>query len=141
MEKIILTSLNFLVIIFGTTAQDVLGIWKNIDDVSGQAKSHIELYLKDGKLFGKVIELLPAATTTICNDCPGEKAGKSLIGMDIVWNMLPKAKGWESGQIVDPKNGKVYNCFMELETPDRLNVRGYVGISLFGRSQYWYRVK
>lgn len=119
----------------------VLGMWKTVDDNDGRTKSIVELYMKDGKLFAKVIELLPAATTTICNNCPGEKAGKSLIQMDIVWNMVPEGNEWSKGQIVDPKNGKVYSCNMGLETEDKLKVRGYIGLSLIGRTQIWHRVK
>jgi uncharacterized protein (DUF2147 family) len=121
--------------------QAVLGIWRTIDDATGQPKSHVELYMKSGKMFGKVVELLPAATTRVCNNCPGEKNGKSLIGMDILWNMEPDGQEWASGQIVDPKNGKIYSCALSLDGPDKLNVRGYIGISLLGRTQTWHRVK
>ncbi len=119
----------------------ILGIWKTIDDVSQQEKSHIELYMKSGKLFGRVINLLPNATTKVCNNCPGEKNGKSLIGMDIIWNMSVNGSTWENGQILDPKTGKIYSCSLSLEGHDNLKVRGYLGISLFGRTQIWKRVK
>lgn len=119
----------------------VLGVWRTIDDATGQPKSHVELYMKSGKMFGRVVELLPAATTRVCNNCPGEKNGKSLIGMDILWNMVPDAEEWEGGQIVDPKNGKIYSCVLSTDGPDKLSVRGYIGISLLGRTQTWHRVK
>ncbi|NOT37077.1 MAG: DUF2147 domain-containing protein [Saprospiraceae bacterium] len=124
-------------------AQDyrVLGKWKTVDDTDGRTKSIVELYMKEGKLFAKVVELLPAATTTICNSCPGDKAGKSLIQMDIVWNMRPSGTEWSGGQIVDPKNGKVYSCLISLEKEDLLKVRGYIGLSLLGRTQLWHKVK
>ena len=118
---------------------DVLGLWINRDDKDGRQKSVLEIYMKDGMLFGKIIELLPAATTKVCNNCPGDKAGKSLIQMDILWNMKPDGKEWSGGQIVDPKNGKVYSCIIGLDSPDRLNVRGYLGFSLLGRTQTWER--
>lgn len=118
----------------------VLGKWKTIDE-SGQPKSHVELYMKEGKMFGRVTDLLPAATTKVCNNCPGEKNGKSLIGMDILWNMISAGDGWEGGQIVDPKNGKIYSCLITLDGADRLKVRGYIGVSLLGRTQIWQRLK
>ncbi|MEO6690941.1 MAG: DUF2147 domain-containing protein [Saprospiraceae bacterium] len=125
-----------------TEQQDkFLGKWKTIDDTDGKTKSIVELYLKSNKLFGKVIELLPDATASICNNCPGDKAGKSLIDMDIIWNMEPNKLQWKGGQIVDPKDGKVYSCQLSLETPDLLKVCGYIGFSLFRRSQFWQRVK
>ena len=119
----------------------ILGVWKTIDDENHQDKSHVELYMKSGKLFAKVIQLLPAATTKVCNNCPGEKNGKSLIGMDIIWNMVSSGDIWEGGQILDPKNGKIYSCTLSLEGSNNLKVRGYLGISLFGRTQTWERVK
>jgi len=119
----------------------ILGIWKTIDDATQQEKSHVELYMKSGKLYGRVINLLPNATTKVCISCPGEKNGKSLIGMDIIWNMSDHGSTWENGQILDPKTGKIYSCSMSLEGYDNLKVRGYLGISLFGRTQIWKRVK
>ncbi|MBK8242786.1 MAG: DUF2147 domain-containing protein [Saprospiraceae bacterium] len=118
-----------------------LGKWKTIDDETKQAKSIIEIYKKDQALFAKVIELLPAATIKTCNRCPGEKNGKSLIGMDIMWNMTPDNNDYSNGQIMDPKSGKIYSCTIALEGTEKLLVRGYIGISLFGRTQTWERVK
>lgn len=118
----------------------VLGKWQTVDE-SGQAKSHVEMYMKDGKMFGRVVELLPAATTKVCINCPGDKNGKSLIGMDIIWNMGSVGEEWEGGQIVDPKNGKIYSCSISLEGSDKLKVRGYIGVSLLGRTQIWNRAK
>ena len=91
--------------------------------------------------YGKVIKLLPAATTTVCNDCPGDKAGKSLIGMDILWDLRAYDDYWSYGRIVDPKDGDVYKCSVWLEGDDKLKVRGYIGISLIGRNQIWHRVQ
>ena len=117
------------------------GIWKTVDDQSGKEKSYVEIYMKNDSYFAKVVKLLPGATTQICNDCPGDKKGKNLVGLDIMWNMSKYKNYWSNGQIVDPKNGKVYSCSMWLKSPDELEVRGYFGISLLGRTQSWYRVK
>ncbi len=122
-------------------SQSPVGIWKNLDDADGKEKSHIEIYEQNGTLRGKVIKLLPAATITNCNACTGTNKGKSLVGMDILWDLKKSGKNWDSGQIIDPKNGKVYDCKMELKGADKLNVRGYIGMSMFGRTQTWYRVK
>jgi uncharacterized protein (DUF2147 family) len=122
-------------------AQSPIGVWKNLDDEDGKEKSHIEIYEQNGKLRGKVIKLLPAATITKCNACTGTNKGKSLVGMDILWDLKKSGKTWDSGQIMDPKNGKIYDCKIELKGTDKLNVRGYMGVSMFGRTQTWYRVK
>lgn len=123
-------------------AQGPIGVWKTIDDETGDAKSHVEIYEKSGKLYGKVVELLPAATTDVCGPCPGERAGKSLINMDILWDLEPYKDYWSYGQIIDPGKGKIYKASMWLEDNDNtLKVRGYVGVSAIGRNQNWYRVK
>jgi uncharacterized protein (DUF2147 family) len=121
--------------------QGLLGVWKTIDDKTGEPKSHVEIYKKGNKYFGKVVKLLPTATTKICNDCPGDKKGKSLIDLDILWDMKDYKDYWSYGKIVDPADGKVYKCNISLEGNDMLKVRGYIGFSLLGRTQTWYRVK
>jgi uncharacterized protein (DUF2147 family) len=121
--------------------QSVFGVWKTIDDESGEPKSHVKIYEKDGKMFGRVVKLLPKATTDVCIDCPGDKKGKSLYDIDIIWDMEKDGDTWDDGEIVDPANGKVYSCKIALDGNDKLKVRGYFGFSFIGRTQIWYRVK
>lgn len=132
--------LTFLFTVSGF-GQDILGTWKTIDDKTGEPKSHVKIYKKGNKYFGKVVKLLPAATTTVCVDCPGDKNGKSLIEMDILWDMKDYKDYWSYGRIVDPADGKVYKCNVSMDGKDKLKVRGYIGFSLLGRTQIWYRVK
>lgn len=122
-------------------SQSVFGVWKTIDDESGEPKSHVEIYKKDGKLFGKVVKLLPKATTSTCDGCPGERAGKSLLDIDIIWDMEQDGDEWNDGKIVDPDGGRVYSCKISLDGNDKLKVRGYFGFSFIGRTQVWHRVK
>ena len=122
------------------TAQSPEGIWKTIDDETGDPKSHVEIYKKDGKFYGKVVKLLPAATTDVCIDCPGDKNGASLYDIDILWDLKPYKDYWSYGRIVDPANGKVYKASAFLEDEKTLRVRGYIGVSVLGRNQTWYRV-
>ncbi len=136
--SVLLMSLFFIINLSG---QSVLGVWKTIDDKTKDAKSHVKIYEKGGKVYGKVIKLLPAATTKVCIDCPGNKKGKSLIDLDILWDMVKAGNVYDDGEIVDPANGKVYSCKMYLKDKNTLIVRGYLGISLLGRSQTWYRVE
>lgn len=125
------------------SAQSILGLWKNIDDEDGKAKSHIKVYEENGKIYGMVEELLEGATITVCDKCKGEKKGKPLVGMQILWDleMSKNEKKASGGTIMDPKNGKEYSCKIELDGDDVLNVRGYIGTPLLGRTQKWYRVK
>lgn len=122
-------------------AQSPVGIWKTIDDETGEPKSHVQIYEKDGKIFGKVIKLLPKATTDVCIDCPGDLNGKSLLEMDILWDLKPYKDYWSYGQIIDPANGKVYKLSVWKEDDKTIKLRGYIGISLIGRTQTWYKVE
>jgi uncharacterized protein (DUF2147 family) len=141
MSKLVISIWCLFFTISMLSAQSPVGIWKNVDDEDGREKSHIEVYEKNGKLYGKVIKLLPAATITKCDACTGDKKGKSIVGMDILWNLTKSGKIWDDGEILDPKNGKVYSAKIELDGKDKLKVRGYLGVSMFGRTQTWYRVK
>lgn len=131
----------FFLAISSSYSQDLLGVWKTIDDKTGDPKSHVEIYKKGNKYFGKVVKLLPAATTDVCIDCPGERNGKHLYDIDIVWDMKDYKDYWSYGRIVDPGDGSVYKCNISMDGKDKLKVRGYMGISLLGRTQTWYRVK
>ena len=138
----------FLITVLGadtTIAQapSAVGVWKTIDDEDGEEKSHIEIYEVDGKLHAKVLKLLKESNDLLCDSCKGDKKGKPLVGMEIMWNMKPEKdpSKWKGGKIMDPKKGKEYKCKIELTSEDVLKVRGYVGFSLIGRNQTWYRVK
>ena len=139
--NLIKTSITFafLFCFIAIQAQGITGVWKTIDDETGEAKSHIEIFEKDGKFYGKVIKLLPAATTDICIDCPGDKKNKSLLDITIVDNLEPYKDYYSYGTIVDPASGKEYKCSIWREG-DQLKVRGYVGISALGRTQVWEKL-
>ncbi len=107
----------------------------------GKEKSIVEIYEKDGKLYGKIIELLPAATYTTCANCNGELKNKPLKGMIIIKNLTRTAYGGEDGVVLDPTNGRTYGCYIQLISDDKLKLRGYVGTPALGKTQYWYRVK
>jgi len=140
MKRNILLSMILLGAVISTNAQ-IIGKWKTVDDEDGVEKSIVEIYEKNGKLQGRVDKLLPAATVTHCAECPGELKNKPLVGMEILVDLTKNETGGEDGEILDPKSGKWYTCYMELVSPDKLKLRGYIGIPTFGRTQYWYRVK
>lgn len=142
MKKIILTCIVAIFTFVGGTAQDVFGKWKTIDDETGEARSVVEIYQKDGKVYGKVIEILnPDKKDAVCEECTGKNKNKPINGM-VILNGLSKSKDeYSGGTILDPTNGKEYKCYITLENADKLKVRGYIGFSLLGRSQYWHRVK
>jgi len=123
-------------------SQNVIGKWKTIDDVTGKAKSVIEIYEDHGKVFGKVVQILtPGKENNVCDLCEGENKDKPVMGMVLLTNLVKDGKEWNNGEILDPNNGKTYSCYISLASKDKLKVRGYIGFSLIGRTQYWYRVE
>lgn len=143
MKKQIFYSLCLILFsVFSTQAQSILGQWKTIDDETGKAKSVVEIYENNGVLYGKIIEIVDKSKQdAVCESCDGANKGKKIKGMIILEGFKKKGSTWEGGTILDPNSGKVYKCNLNLENSDKLKVRGYVGVSLFGRTQYWQRVK
>jgi len=142
MKKYLFTVLFVAVAgMFGTQAQ-VTGKWKTIDDETKEAKSIVEVYEKDGKIYGKVVEILnPAKKDSKCQNCKGEDKDKPILGLTIIKGLKKDGNEYTDGDILDPQKGKLYSCTIKLDGNDKLSVRGYMGISLIGRSQTWYRVK
>lgn len=119
-----------------------VGTWKTIDDETGQAKALIQITESGGKLEGKIIKVLKSddGPNPVCKKCDGERKDKPVEGMTILWGLAKDGDEWNGGQILDPKNGKIYKAKMSLDDGGRkLNVRGYIGFSLMGRSQVWLR--
>jgi uncharacterized protein (DUF2147 family) len=120
----------------------VIGRWKTIDDETSKAKSIVEIYEKSGKIYGKVVDILEEEhKKKICDQCSGADKNKPVQGMVIIKGLSKDGTEYNDGEILDPKNGKLYKCLISLEEKDKLKVRGYIGFSLLGRTQYWYRVK
>ncbi|WP_031427993.1 DUF2147 domain-containing protein [Flavimarina sp. Hel_I_48] len=141
MKKNILLLSVLLFSMVNLMAQDVTGKWKTIDDQTGDAKSIVEIYKQDGKVYGKIVELInPKKKNAKCTECPGDDKGKPLTGLMIIRGLEKDGDEYSDGKILDPISGKLYKCYIALENPDRLKVRGYVGFSLLGRTQYWSRL-
>ncbi len=124
--------------------QSSIGKWTTIDDETGKKKSIVELYKIDDKLYGKITYLYPREgreDNPKCKLCTDDRKDKPLIGLQIVRNLKWDGSVWKGGTIVDPENGKVYNVkiWVDKDSPDKLNVRGYVGP--FYRTQTWEKVK
>ncbi len=123
-------------------AQSPIGTWKTIDDSSGEAKSHIEIYEQNGKLYGKIIKTLAADAKEYCEKCTGDKKNKPIIGLVILEDLKPVKDYWGKGTIMDPENGKEYGASIWFEDGDtkELKVRGKHWTGLY-RTQTWHRVK
>lgn len=124
-------------------AQSPVGVWKTIDDATGESKSHVEIFEKDGKLYGKVTKLLLKPMDTVCEKCPGDLRNTPVVGLQILSDLTSYKDYWSYGKIMDPENGKTYKCNIWFEdgNTDELYVRGYIGMAALGRNQTWHRVK
>ncbi|SAK76921.1 lipoprotein [Caballeronia hypogeia] len=128
--------------VFAQAATPV-GTWQTIDDQTGKPKGIIQIADDgSGQLSGKVVRGIgefdhPERRCTACTD---ERKDQLVKGMTIITGMRQDGDAWDGGQILDPENGKLYKCKMKLEDGgQKLVVRGYVGVSLLGRSQTWVR--
>jgi len=123
------------------SASTPAGRWRTFDDkIAGKAKAIIVLYEENGLLFGRVETLVDPDAVKICDKCSDERKGRPVTGMVVVRRMKKDGDEYTGGDILDPKSGSVYRCKMRLVDQGRkLSVRGYLGFSLFGRSQTWIR--
>ena len=141
MKKLIVLSLVFFSYLT-VQAQDVTGKWKTIDDETGKPKSIIEIYKNGNKYYGKIVKLLTEENKDgICRTCETDYKDKNIIGLVILKDLVKDGDTYDDGEIMDPKTAKTYSCYIELKEPNKLKVRGYIGFSLLGRTQYWYRVE
>jgi uncharacterized protein (DUF2147 family) len=131
-----------------STEPSPVGLWKTIDDITGRPKSILEVSEQNGHLGGKIVKLYTKPgedPNKLCHACSGSRHNQPIVGMMIVEGLTASADhpgAWSEGKILDPKNGKTYHCSMQLmDKGQKLKVRGYLGISLFGRTQTWIRVK
>jgi uncharacterized protein (DUF2147 family) len=119
----------------------VTGKWNVIDDKDGIEKSVVEIFEEDGKYHGRVIHLYETSRRTHCDRCYGDLKGKPLIGMVILYDLEKTTNGGKNGKVIDPSTGKIFSCYVELDTPDRLKLRGYLGMPTVGKTSYWNRLK
>ena len=123
-----------------------VGVWKNIDDITGKPKALIRISQFKGALHGQIEKLFLAPDDNPnprCVRCSGVHKDQPIIGMVFMSGLRQDAKDtneYNGGEILDPDDGKVYRSKMTLvENGKKLNVRGYIGVPMFGRSQVWLR--
>jgi uncharacterized protein (DUF2147 family) len=122
-------------------AQDIVGTWRTVDDEDGKDRSVVEIYRQGDAYFGKVTKIYyrpGEPQDPVCEPCPGDRKNQKVIGMVILKNLQKKGAEFKGGNILDPNNGKVYDCKLWIED-GVLKVRGYV--AFLYRTQSWYRVK
>ncbi len=128
-------------------ATSAVGLWKTVDDNTKKEKSLVRIVETNGVLTGKVEKVIDpdAPKDAVCKDCSDDRKDKPVLGMTILRNMKQSADDkavFEGGDILDPNNGKVYNAKLKLvDNGAKLDVRGYIGVPLLGRTQTWSRVE
>lgn len=119
-----------------------VGTWKTIDDKTQQPKSIVEITDNNGELQAKVVKVLNSdeGPNPICKKCDGARKDQPIEGMTIMWGVTRDDDVWDGGKILDPKNGKEYKVKLTLmDGGQKLDVHGYIGFALLGRSQVWER--
>jgi len=124
-----------------TNPDDIIGIWLN---ANGQAQ--IQIYKEGNKYFGKIYWLkdpnnAKGTPKLDANNPDDALKTKPLLGAVLLRNFVYDDGEWNSGRIYDPQNGKDYKCYIKLKDPKTLSLRGYIGISLLGRTEVWTRMK
>jgi len=118
-----------------------VGLWKNIDDKTGEAKALIRIEEVEGVLSGRIESVLtPGRADATCEQCEGELKDQPIRGMQILAGLRKVGDWWEGGTILDPNNGKSYKSQLRtIEGGDKLEVRGFIGMPILGRTQTWVR--
>ncbi|AKK67115.1 MULTISPECIES: DUF2147 domain-containing protein [Xanthomonas translucens group] len=121
-----------------------VGRWQTIDDETGKPKSIVQIeQAGNGTLSGKVIEILQSnkGPNPLCDKCDGAQKGKPIKGMTILWGLKPDGTAvWSGGSVLDPAKGKTYKAKLTLsDGGKKLQMRGYIGIEVLGRTQIWIR--
>lgn len=138
----------FLALLFGVlfTAQaseSPVGLWRTIDDKTGKEKSLVRIVEANGELRATIEKLFREPheePNPNCDKCPGERKNKPVLGMMIMTGLKKSGSEYDGGEILDPANGKTYRVKMwTAEGGKKLNVRGFIGVSLLGRTQVWVR--
>jgi uncharacterized protein (DUF2147 family) len=120
-----------------------VGYWITVDDDGKTRQSVVLIQAEGDQLVGKLVHIFDATKRNDrCEKCKGELHGAPILGLRFMWNLRRDGNEWSGGSVIDPQSGKTYRCYIEpIEGGKRLKVRGYLGMALLGRTQYWIRAK
>ena len=138
---------------FSDVKTNPVGFWNTKDDNTGKTLTIVQIWkTKENTYDGKIVKICPVEVdgvmqkyTDVCKECDGELKNKPFLGMQIMKDMkrdsgFTSPPRWDEGTVFDPKSGNTYSGYMELlNAGQKLKLRGYIGITLFGRTAYWYR--
>lgn len=141
-------SITFFALVCGAlfsaqASESPVGLWRTIDDKTGKEKSLVRIVEANGELRATIEKLFREPheePNPNCDKCPGDRKNKPVLGMMIMTGLKKAGSEFEGGEILDPANGKIYRVKMwTAEGGKKLNVRGFIGVSLLGRTQVWIR--
>lgn len=128
-----------------TAARAYLGDWTVVDEASGEAQAVVRIAQAGAGVEGRIVRVLPTRQyprpTFDCSDCRGEHRGTDLRQIRLIRDMRWSGERFEGGRILDPKADRLYRASLTLDGPDRLRVRGYLGVRALGRTQVWTRAR
>ena len=131
--------------VYAQSPDPAIGVWKTIDDKTNQPASLIKIEQVNGVLEGTIIKTFPRPNETPlvnCNLCKDDRKDKPIVGMKIMTDLKQDQVGvWSGGKILDPKDGEVYKVKIATEDGKKMDVRGYIGVPLLGRTQVWYKAE
>lgn len=123
-------------------ADSPVGSWTTVSDETGRANGVVEITEQDGVYSGRIVKLLEKPQDAVCEACTDARKGQPLIGMVFLTGLKADGDHYSGGEILDPKNGKVYSARMKLiDNGAKLEVRGFIGFALIGRTQTWLRAQ
>jgi uncharacterized protein (DUF2147 family) len=127
----------------GTAEGSPVGLWKTIDDHTGKPRGLVRITETNGEYLARVEKTFPNLgedPNPKCEKCEGARQNQPVIGMTILWGLRKHGSEYQGGEILDPETGKIYRARIKLEDDGKkLDVRGFIGFSLLGRSQLWIR--
>lgn len=119
------------------------GLWRTVDDQTGQVKGLVRIREVNGQFEGKIDKIFPKPgddPAPKCEKCDGPRHNQPILGLTFMWGFNKQGDEYQGGEILDPETGKIYRSKMTLiDGGKKLEVRGFIGFSLFGRTQTWLR--
>ncbi len=139
--KLLVLLLSITISGFSQAKDAIIGRWVN---ASGEA--HVDIYKRNEKFYGKIVWLKnpkdeKGNTKTDLHNPDESMRNKPILGLEILKDFVYEGDKWTDGKIYDPKSGKTYSCNITTKSNGDLNIRGYIGISLIGRTEVWKKVK
>lgn len=121
-------------------SQGILGTWTTLDEETNEPNSKVLLKEVNGVLEGNIVEVSEGADR-VCTACEGERKNQPIVGLNIIWGFKKKSDTeYTDGRILDPRNGKIYNCNISLNDDGSLDLRGYWKFTWLGKTRTWYKM-